>query len=168
MKTIQNYTKKGLYGYEVFYIHYYGINIFLGVGEVDTKTGEVYIFELETEYHADLDAESLLWDYEEDTFLGKRTQDRYIVPDDADNTYCGKAMKITPIKMDGEWLLPITIRMDSRLYELASRINNRTLPVGVYYAKMICDGTKEQIKELMETGYETKVIPCRVNLPAQA
>ena len=69
---------------------------------------------------------------------------------------------------EGEFLLPVVIRADSRLYELATQINHRSLPVGVYYAKMICDGTKQQIYDLMGTGFETKVIPCNAKLAAQA
>lgn len=163
MKRIQNNTKKYLYGYEVFYLYYYGINIFLGVGEVDLDTKEVYVYEIATEYYEDLGVESLLWDNTENTFLGKTSQKRYIVPDDADNRYLGKAMKVKPIVDGDTYLLPIEIKIDSDLYKLASQINKGTLPVGVYYAQMICDGTKQQIANLMDTGFETKVIPWRAN-----
>jgi hypothetical protein len=68
-------------------------------------------------------------------------------------------MKVKPIIIDKEILLPITISMNSKLYKKATEINNRTLPVGIYYCKKICDGSNKSIAELMETGFETKVIP---------
>lgn len=147
----------GLCGYEVFYLHYYGINVFLCVGEVEDDG--VYVYEVETIYHPELDAEGLKWNKEEGVFEGKGSYDCYIIPDGADNSYLGKALKVKPIIIDKELLLPIRISMDSKLYKKATMINNRTLPVGIYYCKQICDGSNRSIAQLMETGFETKVIP---------
>ena len=147
----------GLCGYEIFYLHYYGINVFFCVGEVEADG--VYIYEVETLYHPEVDAEGLRWNKEEGVFEPKGSYDCYIIPDGADNSYLGKAMKVKPIVIDKELLLPITISMDSKLYKKATQINNRTLPVGIYYCKLICDGSNRSIAQLMETGFETKVIP---------
>jgi len=148
---------KGLYGYEIFYLYYYGVNVFLCVGDIEEPY--VYVYEVETFFHNDLGVETLEWDTTNRVFKGKGSFDCYIIPDGADNSYSGKALKLKPVVIDKELLLPVTVRVDSKLYAAASKINNRSLPVGVYYAKKICDGSNKQIDELLETGFETKVIP---------
>ena len=155
-----------LCGYEIFYLHYYGINVFLCVGEIDYDG--VYIYEVETVYHPELDAEGLKWNKEEGVFEGKGSYDCYIIPDGADNSYLGKAMKIKPIIIDGEVFMPIEVNMGSKLYKAASLLNTLTLPTGVYFLKKICDGSNASIRELMEIGFETKLIPPKDSIVQKA
>ena len=155
-----------LCGYEIFYLHYHGINVFLCVGEIDYDG--VYVYEVETIYHPEMDAEGLRWNKIEGVFEGKGSYDCYIIPDGADNSYLGKAMKIKPVKIDGEVLLPVQITMNSKLYKAASLLNTITLPIGIYYCKKICDGSNDSIRQLMETGFETKLIPTKRSLVQKA
>lgn len=163
-------TKKGLYGRELFLLRYYGINVFLCVGEIghNEDEGYVYVYEVETIYHPDLELESLRWDRIEETFSSKGSYDCRIIPDGANNTWDGRALKVKWIEMDGTWKILVNINHETKLYKAASRLNTFTLPVGTFFLEMICDGSGESIDEIMDTGFDTKEQHLEVPMPVKA
>ena len=134
---------------EVFHLHYYGINLFIGVSEVEPNQDYVYAYEIDV-YNKD-GYDIVMFDPGLGVFKAKADKD-CLLGALKHNGYFEKTFKMYPIELDGEVKLPVTVQYGDKLYNAVT--NHEPVP-GIYYATKVCDGTNQSIHELLNTGWET-------------
>lgn len=145
-----------LYGFEIFRLKYYGVNVFLCVGEVDDDY--VYLYELElAKVKNKEDTYKLVYNKQNRRFKGKKVEDCLIVPKTSKgNSFFSKSLKTEPLLIRDKPFIQIKIERYSPIYNEAIKIGkyrDYEIMPGIFKAKLICDGTAEEMTKLIHTEF---------------